>query len=399
AAQRPRGRQVTTTHDPGSALVTDSALRTALYTIRNLGRHGVRITAAERATSPAENLGGLSRYVSRRVTVPDNRTQPDAFADALLELAASHDVLVPIGMHSIGPVAKRLDEFRARTRVALPTWPVIDDADDTRRLLALARELGVPTPRTLNVPDYASVDELAEDLGYPAIVKLGVEAGLPPGDRYRIVGNRAELVAAVNMMVPITTTPIIQELVSGDGIGFEALYDYDGRMVASFCHRRLREYPVTGGPSTFCESCDAPDASRYGKLLLDRLGWIGLAMVEFKMDASRGIPILMEINPRPWGSMMLPILAGVEFPWLLFQLARDGSLPVQPKHRAGVRMRFLVNDLQAALAEWRRAPTLRGRLAIAGSILDPRVHEGILSLRDPRPSWAYLRKAAFRALR
>lgn len=386
------------TSDVGSALVTDSALRTALYTIRNLGQHGVRITAAERATPLGDNLGGLSRHVSRRVVVPDNRVEPDAFADALLELVDGHDVLIPIGMHAIEPVAKRLAEFQQRIRVALPPWPVIERADNTRDLLVLARELGIPTPRTLVVADYASVEALAADIAYPAIVKLGVEAGLPPGERYRIVATSRQLVAAVDSMRHITTDPIIQELVFGDGIGFEALYDFDRRLVASFTHRRLREYPLSGGPSTFCESLHMPQAEAYGRQLLEHLGWIGLAMVEFKMNRERNIPVLMEINPRPWGSMQLPIRAGVEFPWLLFQLARDGRLPLQPQHPDGVRLRFLINDLQAAAATWRQSRSMRERLAIAWSVLDPRVKEGILTLGDPRPSWAYVRKAMTRTL-
>jgi predicted ATP-grasp superfamily ATP-dependent carboligase len=379
--------------DVGSALVTDSALRTALYTIRNLGRHGVRITVAERRTPIGDDLGGLSKYVSARVEVPDNRTQPEAFADALLEHAKGHDVLMPIGMHSIGPVARRLPEFQARTAVSLPPWPVIDQADDTKRLLSIANDLGIPTPRTLSLAAYASPEALARDIRYPAIVKLGVEAGLPPGDRYRIASNSAELVDAITHLRVFAPQPIIQELIVGDGIGFEALYDHESKLVASFAHRRLREYPLSGGPSTFCESIHASLVEEYSRRLLDHLGWIGLAMVEFKMDQARGIPVLMEINPRPWGSMELPIRAGVEFPWLLFQLGRDRSLPVQPDYRDGVRLRFLINDMQAALAQFRRSASFRQRAAIVGSVLDPRVREGILSLRDPNPSWAYLRKA------
>jgi predicted ATP-grasp superfamily ATP-dependent carboligase len=305
---------------------------------------------------------------------------------------------MPMGMHSIEPVAKRLAQFQAVSRVALAPWPVIERADNTRLLLDIARELDIPTPRTLKVPDYPTVDALAADLGYPAIVKLGVEAGLPPGERYRIVTNPREAIDAIERMRPITPTPIIQELVVGDGIGFEALYDFDKKLVASFCHRRLREYPLTGGPSTFCESYDRPDVAEYSRRLLEHLDWVGLAMVEFKMDARRGIPILMEINPRPWGSMALPILAGVEFPWLLYQLARDGALPPQPPHRAGVKMRFLINDLQAAVAQIKRASSLGERLGIAGGFFDPSVREGILSLRDPRPTWAYIRKAMLRAV-
>ena len=62
------------TKGAGSVIVTDAALRTALYTIRSLGRRGVRVTAVERAGSGDGNLGAVSRYVTRRETVPDNHT-------------------------------------------------------------------------------------------------------------------------------------------------------------------------------------------------------------------------------------------------------------------------------------------------------------------------------------
>jgi predicted ATP-grasp superfamily ATP-dependent carboligase len=387
------------TEGQGSAVVTDSALRTALYTIRCLGRHGVRVTAAERATPLAENLGGLSRYVSRRAVLPDNRSDPDGYADALLALAGSHDVLVPIGMHSIEPVARRLGAFREKVKVALPPWPTVAQADSTRDLLDLAERLDVPVPQRFKLADYPSVGALASAVCFPAIVKTGVEAGLPPRDRYRVVLSAAQLVEAVGALRRITPDPIIQELIRGEGVGFEALYDFEGRLVASFCHRRLREYPLSGGPSTFCESCHLPVIVEYGRRILEHLQWVGLAMVEFKIDARTGTPMLMEINPRPWGSMELPIRAGVEFPWLLYQLARDGALGPQADYPDGVRLRFLINDLQAVAGLWRRTGSLAVRLSMAASLLDPRVKEGILKVRDPRPSWAYIRKGAARALR
>lgn len=384
--------------DEGSAIVTDSSLRTALYTIRCLGRHGVRVTAVERPAPLKENLGGLSRYVTRRVVVPDNRNEPDAFAERMLSLAEEHDVLVPIGMHSIEPVARRLDAFKERTGVALPPWDRVEEADNTRKLLVVARELGVPVPASFELADYPSLEALAAAVRYPAIVKIGVEAGLPPRQRYEVVQAPPALLAAVHRLRAYTPAPIIQELVQGEGVGFEALYDFHGRMVAAFCHRRLREYPLSGGPSTYCESCHLPDVTEYGRRILDHLKWIGLAMVEFKIDRRTGVPKLMEINPRPWGSLPLPIRAGVEFPWLSYVLARDGRLPVQGDYPDGVRLRFLVNDLPAVLAEWRGASSMAQRIRILGSVLDPRVKEGILSFIDPRPSWAYLTKGANRAM-
>ena len=39
----------------------------------------------------------------------------------------------------------------------------------------------------------------------------------------------------------------------------------------------------------------------------------------------------------------------------------------------------------------------KGVMSVAWSVLDPRVKEGILTARDPRPTWAYMRKAMSRA--
>lgn len=390
-----RGR---VTHPAGTALVTDSALRTALFSIRCLGRHGVRITAAERPMPRHLDLGGLSKYVSRRIVVPDNLTAPDVWAEAMLEAAQGHDVLMPIGMHAIAPVAQRLAAFRARTNVCLAPWDAIARGDNTPDLLELARELDIPVPAQYRVADYPSIDALTAAAQYPVFVKIGVEAGLPPGQRYAIARTPGELRMAVARFGPHTASPIIQDLILGDGIGFEALYDFEHRLVAAFAHRRLREYPLAGGPSTYCVSIHDSRAAEYGRRLLDHLRWTGLAMVEFKIDTRTGVPVLMEINPRPWGSMQLPIRAGVEFPWLAFQLARDGQLAVQPDWKDGVRLRYLVNDIQAALAQVRLTRSPLARLAILARFLDPFVKEGVLSFGDPRPSLAYLSKGVARAL-
>lgn len=376
----------------GSAVVTDSCLRTALLTIRCLGRHGVRITTVDRESRYWHNLGGLSRYVRRRIVVPDNRTQPAAFAQAALKIAQDHDVLVPVGMHSIVPIAQCGSDLTHGVKVALPPFSAIERADDTRSLLRLARELRVPVPSTFELDDFPTLDALAEVVPFPAIVKIGVEAGLPPHHRYRIVRSFSQLDAAVRDLSRFTDRPVIQELIVGDALGFEALYDFSGSPVATFCHRRLREFPLSGGPSTYCESFHSPLVEEYGRRLLDALGWVGLAMVEFKIDSRSGEPRLMEINPRPWGSMELPIRAGIEFPWLAYQLARDGSVNCTNSAKDRVRLRFLVNDIQAALAAARQTRGFSDKLSILSSLIDPRVKEGVLTVRDPMPSLAYLMK-------
>jgi predicted ATP-grasp superfamily ATP-dependent carboligase len=80
------------------------------------------------------------------------------------------------------------------------------------------------------------------------------------------------------------------------------------------------------------------------RTILDHIAWHGVAMVEFKVSAD-GTPYLMEINGRFWGSLQLAIDAGVDFPWMLYQLATGQTVDPVDRYVTGVRSRWLMGDL------------------------------------------------------
>jgi len=137
---------------------------------------------------------------------------------------------------------------------------------------------------------------------------------------------------------------LIQEFIppDGDTLGVEALFNKDSEPRATFVHRRLREYPVSGGPSTLRESVYAPELVEMALKLLKALGWYGVAMVEFKVDPRDNIPKLMEVNPKFWGSIQLPIVSGVDFPYLLYCMAVDGDVEAVFEYKVGTRCRWLL---------------------------------------------------------
>ena len=53
----------------------------------------------------------------------------------------------------------------------------------------------------------------------------------------------------------------------------------------------------------------------------------------------------MEINTRFWGSLQLAIDAGVDFPWLLYQLASGAQPKPVDNYKTGIRLRWLLGDL------------------------------------------------------
>jgi len=67
-------------------------------------------------------------------------------------------------------------------------------------------------------------------------------------------------------------------------------------------------------------------------------------MVEFKVSCD-GTPFLMEVNARFWGSLQLAIDAGVDFPWLLYQLATGRTPDTIECYKVGIKNRWLVGDV------------------------------------------------------
>ena len=127
------------------------------------------------------------------------------------------------------------------------------------------------------------------------------------------------------------------------------------------------------------ESIDGAEIKAIAVSLLKDLGWRGPAMVEFRVDPRDSKPRLLEINPRLWGSLNLAVTSGVDFPYLLHQLALCGDCDHVFEYRKGVRCRWLIpGDIMHLITNTSRLSALR-------KFFEPADADDILSLRDPMP--------------
>ena len=368
-------------------LVTDGANRVALAVVRALGRAGAEVAVVEQERFAQKTPAAFrSRFVSRHDVLP-NLGDDGAFVEALVERAAGCDVVLPVSTN----VTLACAEARERIPARLPVPPigVLRKANDKSAALALARKAGVPIPVTYAPEDDEELEEVLARLSMPAVVKLRDDAGtvLDPGQRYAIGRTPREVRDAFRRLHAIKRFPLIQQKVLGPGFGVGVLAER-GRLVASFAHRRVREYPITGGPSTFCVSIVDDRLTGYAAALIRELDWTGVAMVEFKKDDDYR---LMEVNPRFWGSLPLATRAGVNFPLLLCRLAMGEPMGELPKVQAGVKLRFLPLDAAAALSAL-LDPERRWAYALGflRDVLDPGVGDGILDPGDLEASLQYL---------
>jgi predicted ATP-grasp superfamily ATP-dependent carboligase len=120
------------------------------------------------------------------------------------------------------------------------------------------------------------------------------------------------------------------------------LYDNHNKIRCSFVQREVRHFPLDIGPSTVQESVWMPELVVLAEELMSGLEWYGVVEIEFMRDSRDGILKLMEINPRFWNSLHLAVQSGVDFPFLLYQLAMEREVPEVKSYAVGQLCRNLL---------------------------------------------------------
>ena len=386
-------------------LVLDANQRSALAVTRSLGRQGVPVITAEESSSA---LAGTSRFAQQHLEYPSPKHNPDQFVDILCKLVRQHniDMLLPMTELTTTLVLEAQNAF-PETVIPFPGIEIVDSLADKYALMRMAEELNIPIPRTWYADHPDSLPVELNDLIYPLVLKPGKSWLLQQGkwDRFavRFANDPAEARGILNNDSAFRAHPfILQECVAGHGAGVFALYDH-GKPLAFFAHNRLREKPPSGGVSVLSESTSLdPALLRHARSLLDKANWHGVAMVEFKV-APDGTPYLMEVNTRFWGSLQLAVDAGVDFPWMLYQLAcKQQPAPVE-NYKTGVRLRWVLGDLDNLYLTLRDSQySFVTKLNAIRHFLTPspfNTRHEVNRWSDPAPAWYELKQYLLDILR
>ena len=363
-----------------TVVLTDGQYRSAISAARTFGRAGWRVVVTQ--TSGDTHVRPpvfFSRYVAESRMLEGSVYDAD-YAGRLLTVLHEQEeppVLLPIGAVTLELLSREKKLFEPYAHFLVADPGVLDALNDKEQVHRKAEQLGLSVPKQLT----------GEPKSWPVIVKphCGEKLGLKAGKRYAIAWHADEFQRAYKAMEKLDPHPIVQEMVEGPGAGASLLLDERSRLVASFCHRRIRELPIHGGPSTCCVSVYDDAKVQAAFHLLRSFHFKGLAMVEFKGDS------ILEVNPRIWGSFPLTTLSGSSIALHYADAASRTPLSYHShEYQEGVRMRFLLNDSLATASLF-----LHGRFSAGiGGLVDLfRAREALTDPDDPEPMKQYLRAA------
>jgi len=311
---------------------------------------------------------------SKNLVYPNPKDDEEAFVDAVLDHISKvkFDIVLPVNAAEMMALARRNAEVTRYSRFPfenyykllllhdkkyffellagilneqiLPTtWSIGDQTPPITNLFARA-ETG--TLQYQPMEDYPTVNRFLNahpGLVYPLIVKTRRATSAVGVWR---VHSEHELREACERLGQ--TDIIVQENLPGRGVGISSIRWVDPSFVHHFGHRRVREYPISGGASTSREpwDCDEHPLAAMITDLLDRLDWHGVVMFELKelITAENQYSYrFLEANPRFWGSVPLAMANGVNFPVLLCRAAMGMDIP-PVKNKKNVRARILFSD-------------------------------------------------------
>ena len=355
----------------------------ALPVLASLHRHGVPVTvAAPRRIS----MGFFSRFPTARLLCPDPDTDPVRFTQWVEETVATgrHAVTLVCGEQATWLLAKVADRLRAHTRIPLVSADRFLICRDKSQTMKAAERLGVPIPRSY-YPEDVGIEAVAGAIpAYPVVLKPCSSNGAR-GISYPKDGP--ELVAAYRETRARYGPCLVQEFIPHGGMQYKAevLLDQQQRILAGGVYDKPRFYPPTGGSSTLNSTVDRPDILALAVKLLQGIGWVGMGDCDFILDPRDNTVKLMEVNPRFTRSIKILVWAGLDFPYLLYQLALGKPIQPQFDYRKGLYLRYLFSDCIWFLRSPQRFSAKPSFFWFFGRNL----REEIFSWSDPGPWVAY----------
>ena len=292
-------------------LLASGASRKSLAIARSLRTAGYRVVALFHRKHPFM----YSRLFDKAIFVDVDR-ESEEYVDYIFRsvLMSKADLLIPVDFVDVVAVSRHLDLFNEVVKVASPPYEAVAEVSDKAGLANIISKLGLTYPKTIKIENENDIDEISL-LETPFVIK-----GIGDASKPEYIPSRDLALQIVKKRVPC----IIQEFITGDGHGYYAVA-VNGRPCMEFMHRRAVELDPIGGPSMMACKFYDPELASLGRRVVEHLEWTGPIMVEFRRESESGDYYVMEINPKFWGSIDLPVSLGYHFPAALAKYYLEGE--------------------------------------------------------------------------
>jgi hypothetical protein len=346
------------------ALVLSAETPSAVAVVRSLHAAGFEVAAlAESLVSPAA--------ASWRCALPLRVGVWSAEDLVTHVLDTDADLVVPVTEGDLLRLAPVRTSVERLCPVLAPPARALDALLDKHRVGVAARAVGarregdeLTGADEIVLPAGEKVGESSEG-DFPLVAKPRRSRSMLPdgsvwGMSARFCADAYDLREAHREFAAGGQDTLAQRPVYGAPLLVSVFLDHDDVLRGAFVHRRLRQAQPEGGPSA-CAISHAAHRRIVDPVVelareLDARG----APVQFELVVpDAGPPVLLDVNPRPWGTLGLALAAGADLYGRAARAALGEALDdaIDPlAYEVGVARHYLPFEVRHALAVLLRGP-------------------------------------------
>lgn len=377
-----------------------------LGTVRALGRLGIPIIGID---SDLKQPSAQTRYCTKRYCKDFLSGGPGLLED-LVQLGKSlnrRGVLFPSGDLNVSLISEEREALAPYFHLSLPPKEVMRLFLNKKAFYKFAMDNGFPLPRTYFTEGRDNINDIISEIAYPCLIKpfQPTAAWRKTFDtRLFLADSPGMLKSLFECIYPVHQDLIIQEYMPGDDgqLYWGVMYlDAEGKPLAVWTGRKLRQYPRGFGTATLAESIREPWIAETAVAVLQAMGHRGYGVVEFKKDRRDGrYKITEPTGGRTWFPHSLVTRSGINLPLIWYKDVLGQPVEVQTAFTEGIKWIHEERDLKTVslyflpekkLTPWTWLKSYRGKRVYAYAAWD-----------DPKPflsSMARIAEASYKRLK
>ena len=350
-----------------SVAVFDCEYPHVLNSLSQLGKRGIRLDLYSHRRLPA---GFFSHRAARRARCPDPASF-DEFSSWLRERLLSGEIqrVLPSSDLIVFHCAELRDLFTPEVRSVTPTTQEVERAVFKPLFYEACSESGIGVPVTMLPRSKEEALTMADQIGYPVLIKPKTHIGIGMDYRGAIVRSREELSAALHPL-PVAELwrqrlkhwidlqwPMLQQYLPEAGqrvYNVSGYVDETSGVIALGGACKTSHFPPGIGIGASCEVSESPPLLDAATKIATRVLRNGLFDVEFIEHAGKMLAI--DFNPRLGALASFDIARGNDLPWLWYQATLGQCPAVQPPPKGGLTWRHEVPFHMSRVVHLLRGP-------------------------------------------
>ncbi|MEM2138614.1 MAG: ATP-grasp domain-containing protein [Candidatus Woesearchaeota archaeon] len=318
-------------------LLTNGENLKTLTTLRNLAKHNYEVHVS---SDKWYACSFYSRYCKGKLRTINQSIDKEKFLQDHFDYIIKNkiDIFIPINPPELAIVLENRKKFEdlkkqgINVKIPFDSFEKFDKARDKYDFYLICKKAKVNVPKTLLAL------EKKLDFNFPVVLKERKGAG---SERLKIAKNKNELEKYYKEFEEknILNKYIVQEFVYGQNYG-SASFSIKGESKIIFNYISVREFHVNYGTSTSRKSIYDKTIENDVKKILKVLKWNYIGHFDI-IKTKSGENYFIEMNPRLWLSISLPIYCGLDFPYYLV----DEKATIPKNYKENITARVLFSDI------------------------------------------------------